>query len=112
MRRQLIMLFAISFTVTTAAYGVRRSNDQDRLPFRPEVIYFAHHINARLEDSSFRGGGWGMARVRKELEQMTTVFQTTNNHDDLVKEAVDLAVAAMMAAHREGRQSRQVVSSR
>ena len=45
------------------------------------------------------------------IDQMMTVFQTTNNHEDLLKEAVDVAVAAMMAAHTEGRKRPQVAAS-
>jgi len=44
-----------------------------------------------------------MNRLHREVRQMENVFQTTNSHEDLLKEAVDVAVAAMMAAHEEGR---------
>jgi len=104
MCRQLIVIVVIIFAGATAAHGVRQSN----LSMRPEVIYFAHHINARLQDPTNRRDGWRISRLSEEVDQMMRVFQTTNNHEDLVKEAVDVAVAAMMAAHTEGRKRPQV----
>ena len=102
MCRQLITLLVLIFAVASAAYGVRQPHDSFDSSLRPEAIYFAHHINARLQDPTYRRDGWGMARLSEEVDQMMTVFQTSNNHADLVKEAVDVAVAAMMAAHTEG----------
>ena len=111
MRRHLIMLVAIVFVAVTAAYGVRQPHDQFYSQLRPEAIYFAQHINARLEENSYSHDDWGMPMLREEVDQMMTVFQTTNNHDDLVKEAVDVAVAAMMAAHTEGRKRSRVATA-
>ncbi len=108
MRREFTILILVICGITaTAAFGVRRvSRTPSWPPLRPEVVYFAYHLNARLEDDQFEKKDWGMPRLQKEVDQMFEVFQTNNSHDDLVKEAIDVAVSAMMAAHTEGKKSR------
>ena len=103
MGRQWVLTISVIIAVTAGAEAVRRSSAPPPLDLYPEVVYFARHLNTRLEDTSFRRRGWGMDRLHREVRQMENVFQTTNSHEDLVKEAVDVAVAAMMAAHTEGR---------
>ena len=105
MHRKLMLFVAIILTGSTIAYAVRQSHAQSRPTLHPDAIYFAYHINARLQDRTLNHKDWGMPKVREEVNQMMAVFQTTNNHDDLVKEAVDVAVAAMMMAHNEGQKS-------
>lgn len=103
MGRQWVLTISVIIVVAAGAEAVRRSSAPPELDLYPEVVYFARHLNTRLEDSSFRRRGWGMDRLRLEVRQMKIVFQTNNLHEDLLKEAVDVAVAAMMAAHTEGR---------
>lgn len=103
MGRQWVLTISLIIAVTAGAEAVRRSSAPPESDLYPEVVYFARHLNTRLEDSAFRRRGWGMKRLRREVRQMEIVFQTTNSHEDLLKEAVDVAVAAMMAAHTEGR---------
>ena len=103
MGRQWVLTISLIIAVTAGAEAVRRSSVPPQLDLYPEVVYFARHLNTRLEDSAFRRRGWGMKRLQREVRQMEIVFQTSNAHEDLLKEAVDVAVAAMMAAHTEGR---------
>ncbi len=107
MGHRYLFICLLVVVVGTVTYAVRSaSNQQPSVEYYPEVIYFARHINARLDDTTFRRRGWGMKRLQEEVRQMEVVFQTSNRHEDLLKEAVDVAVAAMMAAHEEGRKQR------
>ena len=104
MGRQWVLTISVIIALAAGAEAVRRSSaPSPQLDLYPEVIYFARHLNTRLEDTSFRRRGWGMDRLHREVKQMEIVFQTSNSHEDFLKEAVDVAVAAMMAAHEEGR---------
>ncbi len=107
-RRLRLFVVAIIVAGSTTAYAVRQSDVHVLPPLHTEVIYFAHHLNARLEDSAIRRKHWQISNVQEQVNQMMEVFQTTNSHDDLVKEAVDVAVAAMMMAHTEGRKPLRV----
>ena len=89
--------------LTSVAFADDKPTSCHFCGLRTEVHYFAIHLQQRLADRTFDRKSWGIKRLRAEMQQLENTVRDKGSHEDMIKDAIDVAVAAMMVAYLESK---------